>query len=144
MENIILYVEEYGGAKELVKDGINFKNSQVIKLLIDGYEIDSNKGFEDSLIYFDELEKSFEKSGNYLIFTCACGIADDGGWEGVFVKVSGSKITWTIEVGDSVLNFSFDKEQYVSEVLSVKKHLESNDALTLEPSSVTFPEDFSR
>jgi hypothetical protein len=144
MENIILYVEEYEGAKNLVKDGINFKDSQIIKILIDGYEIDNNNGFEDSLIYFDELEKSFEQSGNYLIFTCACGIADDGGWEGVLVKVSDSKITWTIEVGDSILNFSFDKEQYISEVLSVKKHLESNSLLTLEPCSVTFPEHFSR
>lgn len=144
MENIILYVEEYEGDKKLVKDGISFKNSQIIKILIDGYEIDNNNCFEDSLIYFDELEKSFEQSGNYLIFTCACGIADDGGWEGVLVKVLDSKITWTIEVGDSILNFSFDKEQYISEILSVRKHLESNNLLTLEPCSVTFPEHFSR
>jgi hypothetical protein len=30
---------------------------------------------------FNELGKSIKEGGKYLIFTCACGIADDGGWD---------------------------------------------------------------
>ncbi|WP_419813118.1 hypothetical protein [Bacterioplanoides sp.] len=140
INSISLYVDEYSGSSTLLKDGVTFKDVYVIKILIDGYELDREEEFEDSLIYFEELKRSSLCDGKYLIFTCACGIADDGGWEGVSVKSEGDVVKWFLDVGDECKKFSFLKEEYCREIDSLKVFFESNKDLTLEPSVVVFPD----
>ena len=144
MNQFVMYVDEYSDSRKLVKDGITFSNVCIIKIMIDGYDLDEREYFRDSLVYFDELKGSYKKSGRYLIFTCGNGIADDGGWEGVDVVVTDSLVKWSIELGYSIDHFTFDKKEYEQEINSVEKYLNRNSSLILEPSSVIFPEIFSR
>ena len=144
MNQIILYVEKYTNSNKLSKDGITFSDVMIIKLLIDGEDIEENEYFKDGLIYFDELAESMRTTGNYLIFTCACGIAEDGGWEGVKVDIADTEVKWTMEVGDSRLSYTFSRVEYTNEINSVKKILEEKGSLTIEPASVVFPDGFKR
>ncbi len=144
MNSISIYIEEYRDANILIKDGINFNNIEVIKILIDGEDIEEDKHFSDAMIYWRDLSLSYHKTGQYLIFTCACGIADDGGWEGVYVTVDDKHIRWELEVGNKIYAYKFDKEQYISEIKSVKDFLKSNAVLTLEPRTVVYPEGWNK
>jgi len=143
MNSFTLYLEEYKDDSELFKHGIHFKNSVFIKLLIDGEDIEQQSGFEDALVVFDELVKSMEASGKYLIFTCACGVAEDGGWEGVDVTINENDVKWEFEVGDKVYKYTFDKNEYLSEVQSIILPIEKTD-LKVEPRSVVYPGNFIR
>jgi hypothetical protein len=143
MNSLTVYVEEYSDGEVLLKHGIRFSNSLIIKVLIDGEDIQDFEGFEDSLIYFDELKESAKKAGKYLIFTCSCGIAEDGGWEGVDVDITDDQVTWVFEVGDKIHRYTFDKSEYLNEIQSVLPQVEGAK-LKVEPSSVMFPEGFRR
>lgn len=113
-------------------------------MLIDGEDVESSAHLGDEvLVYFDELEKSVGASGNYLIFTCVCGMAEDGGWDGVKVVLSEGVVTWELEVGGRVLLFSFNRDEYVSEIRSARAMLDTT-ALPVEPQKVGFPKGFHR
>lgn len=143
MNTLTLYMDQIINGREVMKDGLHFTNVALIKMLIDGDDIDELEYFKDSLIYFDELEISKSCSGNYLIFTCACGVAEDGGWEGVRVNLDDTVVSWVIDVGAEILHYTFDREQYDSEIESVKAMLELNK-FPLEPKAVVFPDSFHR
>ena len=143
MNSLTLYLEEHKNDSELLKHGIHFKNSIFIKMLIDGEDIEELDGFEDALVVFEELRKSTESSGKYLIFTCACGVAEDGGWEGVDVSIDGDNVKWEFEVGDKFYRYIFDKNEYLAEVQSIITPIEKTD-LQIEPRSVIYPENFVR
>ncbi len=143
MNHISLFLEEYKNNDKLYKDGLLFHDIIVIKLLIDGEAIEDNEYFDDALIYFNELKASTVYSGKYLIFTCACGVAEDGGWEGVNVEVEEHKIKWCMEVGGKIFRYVFNKSEYISEVKAIEISI-NNTNLILEPSAVVFPERFSR
>lgn len=143
MNGITMYVEEYRDERTLVKDAIEFRDSLFVKILIDGEDVESQKGFGDAVIYYDELARSINGSGRYLIFTCACGIAEDGGWGGVDVTYENGLVTWEFEVGERVYVYTFDERDYISEIESLAPIIESTE-LTLEPNKVVFPEGFSR
>lgn len=81
--------------------------------------------------------------GNYLIFTCACGIAEDGGWEGVAVEMTETTVSWHLESGTRALDFCFDRAGYASAIGAVEARIAIN-ALPLEPRVVVFPEGFQR
>ena len=55
MNRILLYVDEYRGSRTLIKDGITFSNTKIIKLLIDGIDIEEDVNLFDAMIYFPEL-----------------------------------------------------------------------------------------
>lgn len=143
MHSFTVYPEEYENGRTLTKDGITFSDSLVVKILIDGEDIEEVGGFSDAFIYFDELKNSIASSGSYLIFTCANGIAEDGGWEGVIVDISNDVVTWKFEYGDRNFTYTFDKNEYISEIGSVVDFI-ANSKLRLEPRSVIYPEGFSR
>jgi hypothetical protein len=143
MNHITLYVEQYFGENELSKNGLHFNDIVVVKLLIDGADIEDSQYFQDGIIYFDELEASTKGSGNYLIFTCGCGIAEDGGWEGVSVTIDDDEVRWLLEVGDHVFKYTFSKSDYLKEVESIRSYLGKCDQ-TLEPTTVVFPDGFER
>lgn len=139
MNNIFFYIEEFKDGVELLLHGIRFHDCVIVRALIDGELINEKNGFEDSLIYIDELARSAERSGRYLIFTCACGIAEDGGWEGVEVNHYQNEVTWNFELGDEQYKFIFSKRDYLSEVDSVVGAVKRS-TLSVEPSHVIFPE----
>jgi hypothetical protein len=143
MNTLSLYLEQVTGENSLEKDGIQFREVALIKMIIDGEYFDENEPFKDSLIFFDELEESAKKSGNYLIFTCACGIAEDGGWEGVRVTINDLNVVWELDAGMANLRYELARAEYESEIKSVKDMLEEN-LLPVAPVSVIFPENFRR
>ncbi|WP_216740435.1 hypothetical protein [Hahella sp. HN01] len=143
MNSFTLYPEEYRNGNTLTKDGISFSESVVVKLLIDGEDVEEIGGFSDALVYFDELRSSIDSSGKYLIFTCANGIAEDGGWEGVSVEFGDETVNWKFEFGGRFFDYTFDRKEYVSEIDSLATYLVNCD-LQLAPKSVIFPEVFSR
>jgi hypothetical protein len=143
MNTLILFIDEYMGSNELVKHGIQFRDSLIVKMLIDGDDVFECPGFEDAMVFYPELLASIEGSGKYLIFTCSCGIAEDGGWEGVVVRHVGQIVSWSFDVGGRRVDYSFDAENYRNEIFSIQLPI-SRTHLTLEPSRVIFPIDFNR
>jgi hypothetical protein len=144
MNSFTLVVHSYQGQDMLIMHEITFHDVNVIRLLIDGEDISSRDPlFEGSLVVFDELEKSRRASGCYLIFTCACGIAEDGGWEGVEVNVSDEFIYWDLAVGNKRMKYVFDRSEYDSEIEAAKLYL-SNSPYPIAPTDVIFPEHFHR
>ncbi|WNG39965.1 hypothetical protein F0U61_44505 [Archangium violaceum] len=138
-----LFLHQLTDGRSEERGGSVFKGVSFVKVVIDGQELEEMDAFRDSLVYFDELARSAESSGRYLIFTCTCGIAEDGGWEGVNVDVTESTVSWELEVGAERLRFTFDHREYVSEIESVKAALGSSP-LPLEPRAVIFPQGFKR
>lgn len=143
MSTLTLYLDVIENGRSMKKDGLVFSNVCVVRCWIDGMDLDDLEDFKDSLIYFNELEKSKNVSGNYLIFTCACGIAEDGGWEGVFVKHEENAIQWVIDIGRKIYRYTFDKNEYCDEIESLRNIINMTH-LPLEPTQVIFPLNFSR
>ena len=122
-------------------DGVPFSNVAMITLRIDGTQVLRAPDFSSALIHFPELMASCHSSGTYLIFTCACGIADDGGWEGVQVVHDEECIRWSFSVNATPYAYVFDARQYREAVEQVRIRLETLPAhVTLEPQHVVFPE----
>ena len=78
----------------LIRDSIRFENCSYLQLFIDDKDIATYPDFEDILIVPTELYKSSLQSGEYLLFTCACGVADDGGWATIKVTHSEAIVQW--------------------------------------------------
>ncbi|CAM4085032.1 hypothetical protein COSO111634_32865 [Corallococcus soli] len=140
---LMLSLERVTGAQTLWREGIPFTECAFVRIAVDGEPLHDRPRFRDALVVFEELEKSAEASGRYLIFTCSCGIAEDGGWEGVEVEVSTSTITWRLEAEGESFHFVFERDLYVSEIEALRKCL-AQEALPLQPLAVTFPAHFRR
>jgi len=120
-------------------DGIIFSNCCFVRCAIDKEPIHHKEGFEDALIVVNELENSKKCSGEFLLFVCACGVADDGGWEKVKVTHKEKTIEWDIH-RDELYSFQFDKIQYIKSVEKIITELENlDDAIEREPVSVLEP-----
>ena len=143
MNKLALYLDVLEDGRSVEKDGLAFSNASIVKCWIDGKNLDDLENFQDSLIYFSELEESARAPGSYLIFTCACGIAEDGGWEGVAVKHNGDVIEWAIDTGSKAYRYLFNKTQYCDEIESLRDAI-STAHLPLEPKQVIFPLNFHR
>ncbi len=142
MNTITLYVDEFKGPNNLlIKSGISFCDVQIVKLLIDGEDILMSEGFEDTLLYFNELATSYRESGKYLLFTSSSGVTLEGVWERVEVVLGSYTIKWAFELGDKIYEYEFKKDEYISEVKSIEEYLRNNNELDLEPVSVVYPED---
>lgn len=143
MDTLALYLDRFEDGRLLEKDGIVFSNVSIVKLLIDGEDLDDVYSFQNSLIYFNELRESTLNSGSYFIFTCACGVAEDGGWEGVIVTHSGEVVEWTIDVGSRVYRYVFNKQRYCDEIEALRMAINISN-LPMEPRQVIFPLGFHR
>ena len=143
MNTLILYLEQITGDHSISKEGIHFHNVALVKMIIDGDDINELFDFKDSLIVCSELEESKENSGNYLIFTCACGNAEDGGFDGVQVTLNETTVEWKIADGLRTLEYQFLRSEYDIEINSLKIMLQEN-SLPVEPTRVIFPIDFQR
>lgn len=115
-------------------DNIEFNNCSYLQLLIDDIDVRSFNDFDDVSVVFSELYASTLNSGNFLIFTCACGIADDGGWDYVNVTHKENIIKWSF-FRERNYFFEFSKESYIKEINKIKA---KNTILI--PEQVIFPE----
>ncbi|MCY1045336.1 hypothetical protein OV208_28730 [Corallococcus sp. bb12-1] len=140
---LTLSLERVTGAQTLWMEGMPFTECAFVRIAIDGEALHDRPRFSDAWVVFEELEKSAVASGRYLIFTCSCGIAEDGGWEGVEVEVGTSTITWRLEAEGEPFHFVFERGLYVSEIEALRKCL-AQEALPLQPQAVIFPEHFQR
>ena len=104
----------------LIRDSIRFENCSYLQLFIDDKDIATYPDFEDMLIVPSELRKSSLQSGEYLLFTCACGVADDGGWATIKVTHSEAIVQWDF-LRDKPYCFKFSKENYLKEVQVINK-----------------------
>jgi len=68
------------------------------------------------------------------LFTCACGVADDGGWTTIKVTHSEAIIQWDF-LRDKPYCFKFSKENYLKEVQFINK-----EDYTFIPKEIIFPE----
>lgn len=141
MNSLTLFLDPIVEVK--IIDGISFSNVGIIRCWIDGEALDDLVDFSGSLMYFEELEASKLASGRYLIFTCACGIAEDGGWDGVIVNHTADVVEWEIAAGSKTYFYEFDKNQYFDQIALLKKSINLS-LLPMEPNNVIFPLHFHR
>ena len=119
----------------VVIDNIKFNNCSYLQLLIDDIDIRSLDDFDNVLVVYPELYASTQNSGDYLIFTCACGIADDGGWDYVNVVHNDNTIKWSFLRGGKKYNFQFSRENYIKEIDKIEP-----ENITLIPEHIIYPE----
>jgi len=118
----------------LIRDSIRFENCSYLQLLIDYEDIATYPDFEDMLIVPSELCKSSLQTGEYLLFTCACGVADDGEWSKIKVTHSEAIVQWDFLRGKPYC-FKFSKENYLKEIQIINKK-----SYTFIPKEIIFPE----
>jgi hypothetical protein len=118
----------------LIRDSIRFENCSYLQLFIDDEDIATYPDFEDILIVPTELYKSSLQSGEYLLFTCACGVADDGGWATIKVTHLEAIVQWDF-LRDKPYCFKFSKENYLKEVQVINK-----EDYSFIPKEIIFPE----
>ncbi len=98
----------------------------------------ANESFEDGTVYWPELKASSIESGRYLIFTCACGVAEDAGWELVKVTHTISEVIWEFDRnGDQ--KFTFDKSNYLVQIEACENSMNLSE-YPLAVEQAIFPE----
>lgn len=122
--------------------GINFSNVCLIRLSVDNVPLDTRSEFSDSLVVFHQLQESALRPGNYLLFTCVCGVADDAGWGKISVTHSNGSVGWKFARDEKMIHFSFDQQEYSNTIHNLQHqiHDAQGRGLRLEPSHVIFPE----
>jgi hypothetical protein len=102
--------------------------------------IDLIKETEDrkGVVVWGELNKAKNNSGDFLILTCMCGVADDGGFNLITVDRGENLVKWTFN-DDTKIKWTFDKVQFDQELLQLETQVQ-NLKLPLEPKNVLFPE----
>lgn len=139
MHTISLVIEVIAPGHFQVVDGLVFTSCAFIKIRIDGLDLLSASDFEGSVLVMAELEQSVHGNGQYLIFTCACGIADDAGWAEIDVKHRNGRVCWSFE-REGRYAYEFDAKQYATEVSNCHSHIQDLPRhITLEPRTVVFP-----
>lgn len=121
-------------------DSIPFSSCAFVQIEIDGQILLNQNEFSSTLLNFNEIQRSQQGSGKYLIFTCACGIADDAGWTKVDVTHLQDSIYWEFKY-ESDFRFVFNAQQYKSAIESCEKAICALPSeFCVEPRSVVFPE----
>ena len=121
-------------------DSIEFSSCCLVRVKIDNEYLHHQNKFEDVVLVLAEVEKSCQQNGDYLIMVCACGIADDGGWDKIKVSHTDKLINWNF-FREEKFTFSFEKGQYISSLkYIVEKYKKIAIDYELEPSVVVDPE----
>lgn len=110
------------------------ENEFWLKLLVD-----SKRVLKEEAIVIKELIKSKRGTGNYLIFTCTCGIADCGGWDRISVEHNENTINWKFNYGEIEYSFEFNKKYYFAEIDRITFELNKRK-IELGPKYLVFPE----
>lgn len=92
MNVLSVRVDGYEEGAALLLQGIWFAGVSIVSALIDGDTLaEINPELDGVLIVFEELQASTQAFGRYFIFTCACGLAECGGWDGIDVTIEGQQ-----------------------------------------------------
>jgi hypothetical protein len=129
---------ELDGVETVEYENIIYSNCAFIKLHVDGIDLIKETEDRKGVVVWDELNKSKNNSGDFLIITCMCGVADDGGFKFVTIDRDENFVKWTFN-DDTKINWTFDKAQFDQELLQLETKLQ-NLKLPLEPKNVQFPE----
>ncbi len=141
MDTFSLTLEVIDKSNYIDLEGIKFTDCVFVRPIINGIDLLKSEEMLGSVLWFVALERSAITSGKYLIFTCACGIVEDAGWDYVDVKHSGEVINWTF-IYDNQYKFSFPKKQYLSEIAKIKHKLaEFVETVEIVPKEVWMPND---
>lgn len=139
MNILALPIEIVGASNVKDIDGIQFSSCAFVQIEVDGDALLEREDFRGSSVYFEELKKSVLGSGQFLIFTCACGIADDGGWTRVDVEHKSGTVSWAFERAGQI-RFVFALPQYTAAIQSCRAALEAvPTSFVIEPQHVVFP-----
>jgi len=77
------------------KDKVEKNHVHILMYIDNGYFL-SMLGEDVNSVFFDELFASIQETGDHLIFTCSCGVADCGGWERINVTHDEIAIKWNL------------------------------------------------
>lgn len=136
--NLVLKVFKNENSIEYEK--IIYSNSAFIEPVVDGNNLTTVSKNRKGIVVWNEVKKTISKSGQFLILTCVCGIADDGGFDLVDVKRKEKSVLWKFK-DESNWIWEFDKKEYDLEINRLKKKItELSVEITLEPENVIFPE----
>lgn len=119
-------------------ENIIYSNCAFIKLIVDGIDLIRETEDRKGVIVWDELKKTHDNSGDFLILTCVCGIADDAGFNLITVDRNDGMIRWTFN-DDTDIVWEFDKTNYELKLSKLNAQIE-NLTVKLEPTNVIFPE----
>ncbi len=114
-------------------------NEPTLLLYIDGTEFRRIILDNSNAAFFPNLADSAKESGDYLILTCECGVADCGGWDKVHVVHSDNTISWTFTYNDKNFSFQFGKNNYADEIRKIQARIDS-EKLVLQPQFAADPE----
>ena len=119
-------------------ENIIYSNCAFIKLIVDGIDLIKETSDRKGVIVWNELKKTQAKSGDFLILTRVCGIADDAGFKLVTVD-RGEKVTkWTFN-DDTGIVWEFDNADYDLKLSKLNSEIDKM-TVNLEPTNVVFPE----
>lgn len=142
MNNIDFKLEILRDKETFEYENIIYSKCAFIKLIVDGVDLIMETETRKGVIVWDELKKTLDNSGEFLILTCVCGIADDAGFNLVTVDRGEKEIKWTFN-DDTDIVWRFDKTDYDLKLLRLNVQIEKL-IVNLEPTNVTFPESAGR
>jgi hypothetical protein len=118
-------------------ESIIYSNCAFVKLIIDGIDLIKESEDRKGVVVWEELKKTRDNSGDFLILTCVCGIADHAGFNLITVDREAEMIRWTFN--DTNIVWQFDKADYDLKLSKLNSQIETL-TVNLEPTNVTFPE----
>lgn len=142
MNSMNLVLKKFIGNDTFCTDEINFKNCAVIHLIIDEQPYDTVLGLDGTLLVWEELRKTSQnhRNGMYLLFTCACGIAEDAGCEGVFVRYKDDLVSWLFKANDEYISWDFNLSDYLNQITKIQTEINVLDKnIKIEPTEVIYP-----
>lgn len=139
MNQLELELDILKGKDWMEYENITYSNCAFIRLVVDGVNLITKTEDRKGVVVWDEIKKTTSNSGQYLILTCVCGIADDARFDFVDVERKEDSVTWKFN-DESNWNWEFPMEEYDAEIKRIEKEIDEMDAsLPLEPEHVVFP-----
>lgn len=140
MNKLKLELDILRGKDRMEYESIIYSNCAFIRLVIDGVNLITSTEDRKGVIVWEEIRKTVNDSGQYLILTCVCGIADDAGFDLVEVERKENSVSWKFN-DESNWNWEFPIDEYDEEINRVGKEINEMEInITLEPDNVIFPE----
>ena len=107
-------------------------NEPTLLLYIDGTEFRRIILDNSNAAFFPNLADSAVESGDYLILTCECGVADCGGWDKINVVHNDNKVTWSFNFNDKQHVFTFSVDNYKDEIAKMQQRIDK-EKIILQP-----------
>ncbi len=138
MNKIDFKLEILQGNEIFEYESIIYSNCAFIKLIIDNIDLIKETKDRKGVVVWSELKKTKDNSGKFLILTCVCGVADDGGFQLVTVEHGETIVKWIFN-DETKLLWEFDKMDYDLKLSKLDSQIEKL-TVPLEPTNILFPE----